>query len=485
MAFTGLTGTLRRALPLGLGVALLLLFLLTQLWTLDSFPPFVDEAFHINFGNLVREQGLLARAEEGRQFTVWLYVAVQAQTGGAPIFVARAVTVLAVVPGVAAAIATGQLLAGGWSGALVALLFTFSTFHLFFDRLALADPVSASAILVAAYFGARLRVRAHWLDAVLCGLALFVAVGAKVSALPYLGLPVAAALTLKRPETAWRDQARWAVIALVVGAGLSTLFLGGLLVRGVNPFFYLQSPSSTGQGIYFDKLALVPETLFGYAGPLMGVLLLGGLLVLLVRRQFYLPLLLIAPLLVQSLSGRQDSRHIVVSISLLLLIGAVAVEYVGVRAAPILRRLVLGLILLWVAMVWLPFMGALSNEPLNLALTSNDRDEYITAEGGGFGLAETLDALEGEGAERVIGILANCLSLRFMARDLAVDCPRLSPTGEDIPVLEALLEANRLPGDYAVLESLPYAPQSSPGRLIAEIEGAPGRPLLRIYALGE
>lgn len=217
----------------------------------------------------------------------------------------------------------------------------------------------------------------------------------------------------------------------------------------------------------------------------MSLLLLAGIVVLLLRRKFYLPLLLVAPLLVLSLSGRQDSRHIIAPLNIVLLCGAVAVEYLSKRYAPIVRRLALTIILVWAALVWLPFATALMTNPLAVPLTASDRSEYITAESGGFGLNETLDVLRGERAERVIGILANCLSLRYLAGDLPVDCPRLNPNGEDIPALDSLLEAGHQPGMVAVLEDIPYAPVSSPGRLIAEIEGAPDRPLLRVYALGE
>ncbi|MBW4439238.1 MAG: glycosyltransferase family 39 protein [Pleurocapsa minor GSE-CHR-MK-17-07R] len=474
----------KKALSCKVAVAVLLLFWLTRMVALNAFPPFVDEAFHINFGNLVREQGLLARAEEGRQFTVWLYVVAQAQTGGAPVFVARVATILSVLPGVAAAIATARLLAGGWSGVLAALLFTFSAYNLFFDRLALADPVSASAVLVGLYFAARLWLRAQWLDAVLCGVVLFVAVGAKVSALPYLGIPLAAALTLKPPGRSWRENARWGVIALLAGLGLSALFLGVLLTRGIDPFFYLQSPSSVARSTYLDKWALVFDTLNGYAGTLMAVLLLAGVTVLLLRRRLYLPLVLIAPLIVLSFSGRQDSRHIIPPLNLLILCGAVAVESISVRYGPLIRRAALAVILGWAVLVWLPFAASLTSDPLNLSLTTNDRNEYITAEGSGFGLHEALEVLREEGAERVIGLLANCLSLRYIAIDLVVDCPRLNPNGEDIPALAVQLDANRAPHVYAVLEDLAYAPDTAPGRLVAEIEGAPGRPLLRVYALG-
>ena len=54
---------------------------------LTAFPPFVDEAFHINFGRVVLRMGPLARSEEGRQFVVWLYILFGAQAN-APLWIA-------------------------------------------------------------------------------------------------------------------------------------------------------------------------------------------------------------------------------------------------------------------------------------------------------------------------------------------------------------------------------------------------------------
>ncbi len=84
----------------------------------------------------------------------------------------------------------------------------------------------------------------------------------------------------------------------------------------------------------------------------------------------------------------------------------------------------------------------------------------------------------------MIAILANCSSLRYLTLNrLPIECPRLNPTGEDIPALAALLEASRAPGTLAVLEDLPYAPTQAPGTIAAVIDDPSGRPRLTVYDL--
>jgi hypothetical protein len=244
------------------------------------------------------------------------------------------------------------------------------------------------------------------------------------------------------------------------------------------------NPGSVGRGSVQANLALGVDTLVQYAGPLMAGLLLLSPFVLLVRRRIYLPLVLLVPLAPLLLSSRSESRYFLPPLSILLLCGAVAVESISLRYSPVVRRLALTVTLLGAALIWLPFAIALTTDPVALPLAERDRWQYITSDAGGFGLREVIEVLEAEQPQQVIGVLANCGGLQAIAPDWAIDCPRLNPNGEDVPALEALLEANRQPGVYAILEAIPYAPESAPGLLVATIEGAPGRPLLRVYALG-
>ena len=458
---------------------LLLAFWGTRVVGINAFPPFVDEAFHVNFGTNILNSGPFAHAAEGRQLTIWWYILMQAQAG-AQIQVARLATLLAVMLGLAAALSTARLFAGMQGAILAALLFTFSAYHLFFDRLALADPVSASAVLVAICFAARLSRRARLIDAILCGIALFVAIGAKVSALPYLGVPLAAALTLRPSGRLWKEQALWALTATLVGGLLSGAFLLLIYLRGYNPFFYLQDrPTTLGLNSYFEKLTSGWFVVTGYAGTIAAVVFIVALLALLLRRKWFLPLCLLAPLLVLSVSSRQDSRHLVAPYSLLLLSAAV-----GSRFQRQIQIASLGLVTFWGIVVWLPFAYTAVTSPANTQLTPDDRHEYILAEASGFGLQETLAELGAQHPTRVIGILSNCLSLRYLAgASLPIECPRVSPNGEDRDTLATLLNDSRQSGVYVVLEAIPYAPSSAPGVPVAVIEYPPGRVPLTIYDL--
>jgi hypothetical protein len=469
-----LEAELLRGRWLWIAVGLLLIYFAVRLASLTAFPSFVDEAFHINFGRDVLATGPFAHAEEGRQFVVWLYMLFGAQ-GNAPLWTARTANLLTLVVGAAALIGAARLLANRWSAVFVALLLIFSPYHHFFERLALADPVSGAAVTLAVYFAARLRRRASPLDAALCGAALFLACGAKVSALPYFCIPVIAVLTL-RPT---RAGIRWGAVALVVGLALTGAYLGVLYWRGYNPFFYLETGRRAPLAeVLSTNLGNTFGTLSGYLSLPLALLLLAAVALLVLRRRFFLPLILLLPLAVMWLSSRQDSRHLFAPISLLLLGGALALgEWIADSRqliAAVAALLIVG------ALLWMPFAQTLVNNPAALPVPADDRAEYMTSEGSGFGLAEVIAALKERQPTRVIGILANCLSLRNLA-PFPVECPRLNPNGDDVDVLAALLASSSAAGTYAVLEAVAYAPSSAPGSLLTVIDV--GRPRLSIYDL--
>lgn len=442
---------------------------------LTAFPSFVDEAFHINFGRVVLETGPFARSEEGRQFVIWLYILFGAPVN-APLWTARAANLIVLLPGFAAVIGAARLLSNRWGVLFAGLLLIFSPYHQFFERLALADPVSASAVALAVYFAARLKQRVSLTDAALCGIMLFIAVGAKVSALPYFAIPVFAALTLRRS----RAGVRWGLAALAVGTGLTLGYLGILFWRGYNPFFYLQTGRTQPlTEIILNNVADTARMLIGYFGFPAAILLVVSIVMLVVRRRFFLPLCLIAPLLVLWLSPRQDSRHLIAPMTLLLPGAAVMLsETVGRRKS--LRATALAAVMVWGLALWLPFTITAATDPASLPLPADDHAQYVTSESSGFGLDQVVAALETHHPERVIGVLANCLSLRDLA-PFPVECPRVSPDGADMQALSALLLASRTHGTYAVLETLAYAPSGSPGALVDVIDA--GRPRLSIYDL--
>ncbi|MEO8393966.1 MAG: hypothetical protein ABI700_13325 [Chloroflexota bacterium] len=460
---------------LWVAVALLLIYCAARLTVLSAFPPFVDESTHIDYGRTVLAQGPLARSEEGRQFLVWWYVLFGAQTNAA-LWIARAASVIALLPGLAAMIGAAHLLSNKWGALFAALFVIFSPYHHFFERLALADPISASAVLCAVYFTARLKIRIASSDAILCGIALFVAVGLKVSALPYFAIPVIAILALRRS----RAGIQWGVVASIVGLGLSGAFLGLLYWRGYNPLFHLESASTVSRiQVVLTNLSRTTQTLIGYFSLPIALLFVLAVAVLLIRRRFFLPLCLILPLAVIWLNPSEDSRHLITPMTLLLLGAAVALgdfvqRYRQTRIPALAFVTLVGLLL------WTPFAITEATNPIALAVPADDRAEYILSEGSGFGLAQVVAELTPLHPTRVIGILANCFSLHDLA-PFPVECPRIDPAGTDVPALTTLLDSSRTEGTYVVLETLAYAPASAPGAVVTVVDGE--HPRLTIYNL--
>ncbi|NLE53196.1 MAG: hypothetical protein GX613_17500 [Chloroflexi bacterium] len=469
---------------------LLLIFWATRVFKIDSFPPFIDEAFHVGVAEYISETGgILAYAGEGRIFSIWWYLIFQPASAGDAIWLVRVATLLAVLPGIAALIATGRLAAGIWGGVLTGLVYLFSTYHMFFDRLALSDTVSNAAIALGLYFAYRLSRRIDGKDAALAGFALFLAVGAKIGALPYLGIPLAAAVTLGPRTYGWVARGRWFIVSVVTMLlPLAALYLVARW-RGQDIFLHIQSTSSGGDQVYNlnrirENLERTLELAASYFGPAVVLLLMACVVWLLLRQKPYFPLVLLAPTLVIALSMRQSTRYVMTPLTVLLLCGAVVLALLARSSGMLGKGVPVVAVLLWGVWQWAPFAAAMYRNPIDLPVSPADRAEYIQSDASGFGIHQVAAELVALEPGRVIGILPNCGALRYkMLRTVPVECPRLNPSGEDISTLETLMADSRHAGTYVVLEDSPYAPDTAPGKLHAVIEHESGRPRLSIYDL--
>ncbi len=481
----------QRHIHLTIAVSLLLAFWFTRLIALEQFPIFTDEAFHVRFARNVVEKGILSNAEEGRQLTIWLYTAVQADQN-AMIFTARTITLLAVLPGFAAFIASGFLLAGTSGGLLAGSLYVFSVYHLFFERLALADPVSASALSVALFFTLRLSKRVIWREAVLVGVLLFISFGAKVLSLPFLAMPLAGAVLLPGNQS-WRRRMAWGIVASGIGGVLIAAFVLLLVWRDHNPFFYLLRNTDNGPLLEL-LLARIPRNIVsntvnleGFIG-LPGLLLLGaGLLWLLWRRQWFLPALVAGSLAVYWLNNRPDTRHLIIPFSIALLGLAIALADLWRMKTRRWQGWIVAGVIVWAIVIWLPFTFTIYTDPAALAISDEDYHQYIGSEGSGSGLAEVIRVLQPYEPGSVLGLLANCWALEYMVQDedtLPLTCPRINPNGTDLDNLRDLLLNSREHGTYAIVEAVSYIPREIPGELIATIERPRNGPQLAIYHLG-
>jgi hypothetical protein len=463
------------------------LFWATRIVALDAFPPFLDEGQHVDEVERTARTSPLAFANEGRLFTFWWLAPFQPQAA-ATVWVSRAAVVLITLLGFAASISLGRLTAGLWGAGLTALILGFSVYHYFFGRMALADPLSASAVQVALYFVYRLSRRGQPWIAVLAGAALFVAVGFKVTALPFYSVPVVAALPAVPIKNYWRQHIKLPGLALGVALGLTAVFTLGLRVFGYNPFaLALLYNASTSESLFArltNNITLTFDVWAGYFSLPVLALLLCGVLYLLSKRRFFLPLCLLLPLLALWVQQRQGSRYLIAHTSILLLCGAAALALLVQKRSRRVQFGALSLVFAWGLAGWLPFAWTTARNPAAIALPQTDMQEYVWSDASGYGLREVYTALKEQGATRVLGIMSNCWGLRYMAqRDLPVECTDINPNGSTRDTLEQKMRDSQVEGVYVVLESLPFVPSSSPGKLITVIQRPGNGPTLSIYHL--
>lgn len=488
---------MNRTTSFQLSVLLLLVFFATRIAAIDLFPVFIDETLHIHYGEKMLETGSPVYDDIGRLFTIWWVIPFQA-FANEPVWIARVAIVLVTLPGTAALLALGHAAQPKWGALLAGLLVITSTYLLFFGRLALADPAANSMIALALLFASRLKNRLRPSDAILTGALLFVAYGFKAASLYYLVIPAAAALTLKPHGRPWRAQVVWLIYAVATFGLLFGAFNGVLLLRGhstlLNHIRYALTGSvgdtATGSTLLtlpariLENAALSLQLQSHYTGPVIAILLVVAVGYFTITRRFFLPLILFLPLVAIWAQESQNSRYFVTPITILMLIGAIALASL---LAVLPRRgqpIALVIIALGLLVHWGPFYWASTHDPLAIPLADRDAAEHVRSDASGFGLAEARWALLAHGATRVIGIMANCQGLRYLSLDdFPVECPRVNPNGEDIPALQALMESSRAPGVFVVLEDLPYAPDHTPGVISATIRHASGRPRLTIYAL--
>lgn len=480
-----------------LSVLLLLVFFATRIAATDLFPVFIDETIHIHYAEKMLETGSPIYSDIGRLFTIWWMIPFQ-PFANEPVWIARVAIVLVTLPGMAALLTLGRAAQPKWGVLLVGLLVITSSYLLFFGRLALADPAANSMIALALLFASRLKNRLRSSDAILTGALLFVAYGFKAASLYYLVIPVAAALILRPRARPWQTQVVWLAYAAVTFGLLFGAFNGALLLRGHSTLLthirYALTGSASGTATSSTLLALPARILENailslqlqshYTGPVTAVLLVAAVGYFAVRRDFFLPLVLFLPLVAIWAQDAQNSRYFVTPITILMLMGAIALSSLLAALPRRGQPIALAIIILGLLVHWGPFYWASTHDPLAIPLADRDAAEHVHSDASGFGLAETRWALLASGATRVIGILANCQGLRYLSLgDFQVECPRVNPNGEDIPALQALMESSRAPGVFVVLEDLPYAPDHTPGVISATIRHPSGRPRLTIYAL--
>lgn len=480
----------RRTLPIA--VLLLLIFAGIRLATLTAIPPFIDEALVLDWSEKMREQSLLYSAGESKLLSVWVLLPFRpAAAGGMSSFwLMRAVVLLITMPGVAALMA----LARAWRGVpgltLAGLLLTFSPFHIFMSGMGIAEPIACSFLFISIFFHSRLSANTNRLNAILAGGFIAAAVAAKVAYLTFMVLPVWAAFTLRPAGRLWRKQIEWAVIALGTAFVSYGALLGVLTWRGYAPLniLFRGGGGSVDDTFLPDLLArmwqrhqmisLIFSQYMGIAGAIAVVVLV---ILYVVQNKprlqsLFLPGLIFGPGLVVWASFLFFSRYLYAHMALVLVIAALAMS--GSRW----WRVGLASILVWGVFQFAPFYRTLLIQPELAAPHEPDRAEYYQLESSGSGFVEISAFLETTDSDRVYGFVANCVSLYYLVpQSVTVECPRVSPNGEDIPALTNIAQSSMGERVFIVHENLSYVPDRIPGEVVMTFIRPGGTSTLTVY----
>lgn len=474
-------------LPYLLMIGFLLLIFATRIFAIDHFPVFLDETIHIYSAEKLSDISPLYNVGIGRVLTIWWFWLFQA-TQSDPIWIARVATIIIILPGITALLQLAYRISGYTALIMMGLFLLFSPYHYFFERLALADPIAASFVLVSICLGYRLSARFNYQDAILCGGFLALSILAKSNAIPYAGVALAAAVGFSYRHQ-FKSLAKWFSIAMmsllipVVAFEILVRLTGNAWLAAI--YSYVASRSSTSSVSIVERISgNVLETIIwfsAYMHPVMAVILLLAFVLTILRRRFYLLLVFLAPLFPMWIGEPQETRYWLVPIGLAGLLLAIEISQTLQKFSWKIKLIPIAGLLVWGSLLWLPQMMTTANNPLMLNLPETDKRQYIYSDATGFGFEQVPEMIPDVNRPQIIGLLANCQGLRFTYwNTYEILCRSINSNGSDIPALIAWVDENRGLVPYVILEDSSYIPDTIDGEVIRIIERPDNRANLTI-----
>ncbi len=383
--------------------SLILLYWLTRLIALDSLAFFIDEAMHAWWARLVWSLFPFSAASEGRLLNVlWLAAF---WPFNASVWLSRASVILVTTAGLACVIDFARREFSPRAAIVAALLYTFMPLTFFFERLGLADSLSAPFVAGALWASSRMKSahtsKAGILWAAVGGVALTAAVFSKISNLIFLCIPVLAVVFLFPPRKLQRGIG---LSGVMLASCFATLFPSALIVKVVGqsdlglsllarktaiPLGALpEQIRSAGLLVLSDFAAYLPFPLwlFVLAGVVVAIWR-GG------RPAWFATGILLATagaLVARTSPGYLESRFLSAYAPLIVVLAGAGLAKLSNRwplwASAMAMILVLGSGIQFAWQGW--------TRPESLQLTERDRWQYITGWPSGYGFREiAADAL--------------------------------------------------------------------------------------------
>jgi hypothetical protein len=388
--------TTQHRVHLSVLAGLILLYWFVRFHHLESFAFFLDEGAHLDWAQWVWRLQPFQAATDGKWLNVLLISAFWPFNGG--ILLSRASGLLVTTCGFASLLAIAYRVFSFRTALIAAALYIFLPMAFFFERMALADPLSTGFVIGAT--GASLyayhtsKRSTQW--AVLGGLALASALLSKLSNLVFLCIPVLAAVTLlplKQGRSSLRIAATTYIsMALALVIPVSMLYFIGHSDFGFDLVGIRSGVSTELQfGPLVQSLLLTAQYYLPF--PLWLIIALGVVIGLWRggRQTYFVGSVLLVTLAVlfwQSASTGVEARYLLVYMPLWVLLAAIGWGRLLERRP---LWLTAGLTVL-AALPGLLFVGRAFTEPDTLPLSPADRWQYITGWPSGYGFNDVAEA---------------------------------------------------------------------------------------------
>ena len=421
----------------------ILVFFGIRLHSLDAIPLFIDESIAIERSENILDGILLQHARTGKLLLPYYLLPFQPHTNS--VWIARLSFLIPTCLGLAGATAIACRFGGRRAGLLAILSITFSPMLFFFDRLVLADTMLhvAFTIWIWSLFKVFDRPRPGITMAILCGALYVVALFAKAPALFLLPLPILFA----RVMPGWRFADRFKVLGWLYGtvAALWLPFTLLLSSRRIDYFGKSDGALSSASALFDfsrmgNNLSHLLDVLTTYDGAVFMLAVAVSCLAAVLRKPGPLFLLLASvagyEIALIWLGGEAlFNRYFVPVLPLLLVAASISLTVVSQAAKRRFKHdvfpILVGLMLVWIVTVSLPFIQDLYRDPSSAGLARGDWHEYIGRNSSGFGIPELSDYLKQLAADDTIvveGALVGCYTLRLYLeadKSVALQCPNV------------------------------------------------------------
>jgi 4-amino-4-deoxy-L-arabinose transferase-like glycosyltransferase len=440
---------------------LILFFFGLRVWNLAEFPLFIDETLTIQRAEATLRGDPLYFTGQGKALLPWIVAPFI--SGEAEFFVARYVTLLVILPAIAAAIALARILHNDLAAYVAVILLALNPMLHFHQRLALSDSILSPLLFLFAFslFMAYSQSIFSVYRFIVSGIIFVGAILAKATALVMLPLPLVAAVLI--PVT-WslRERIKALVVIYTTISAIWVPFYIFALGRGVN---YLSRAEQGTGGNFLDwqqwvaNIQLMSEAFTGYLGILFPLLIIGGVIAIYFRPRaalfFFISGISFSIALI--LTGNTIfNRYWLASLPAMTVLLAISVVAVSQRILSLSHIVIAGFLIGWVS-ISLPFILTVNTNPPGATLPRGDVLQYLQADSAGTGLEElstVLDDMMISSNTSVYGAFAGCDSLQYyLSADVDLNCVSLS--GSDRTLMERVNE--RIDNNsWLILESPGY-----------------------------